>query len=269
MTCQLHIDCFDEILEFSDGDNATLYSCLLVNRSLCKISVKILWRDIWRFQYSKKRSRKKLNSILSTLISCLSKESKEFLHKNGVSIISTLDILKPPLFNYATFCKVISIDEIVEIIDNPNQVIISPNTKKTKCLVTKEMIKMFMNQISSLKKLSCYSDIYKKYNPIIIGARDCLTNLSELSCPSNIKPEFFYQLSQICHNIKTLNITYLLYISDGLRELISSQHSLKILSLIQFNYYYCYDCYDDDSFDEEDDSFDEEDNSSDEEDGSS
>ena len=116
-----------------------------------------------------------------------------------------------------------------------------------------------MNQILSLKKLSCYSDIYKKYNPIIIGARDCLTNLSELSCPSNIKAEFFYQLSQICHNIKTLNITYLRYIPDGLNELISSQHSLKILSLIQSNYYYCYDCYDDDSSDEESD---EEDDSS-------
>src|SRR5581483_547924 len=124
------------------------------------------------------------------------------------------------------FCKVISIDEIVEIIDNPNQLIISPNTKETKCLVTKEMIKMFMNRISSLKTLS-YLGIYERYIPIIIGARDCLTNLSQLSCYSNIKPEFFYQLSQICHNIKILNIKYLCYISDGLKELISSQHSLK------------------------------------------
>ena len=129
MACQLHIpvECFDKILEFLDKDNNTLYSCLLVNHLLCKISVRILWRNIWRPKYVNSPSIVK--SILGTLIACLSKESKEFLHKNGITISSTLNLNSPLLFNYETFCKVISIDEIIQIIDNPEQLITLPNTK--------------------------------------------------------------------------------------------------------------------------------------------
>ena len=52
--------------------------------------------------------------ILSTLISCLPSESKELLHKNGIFISTPTS--KPPLFNYASFFKVLSIEKIDEII---------------------------------------------------------------------------------------------------------------------------------------------------------
>ena len=169
-------------------------------------------------------------------------------------------LFKPPLFHYETFCKSISIYEIIQIISNTKQLITLPNTKEANRLVAKEVIKMFMNQVSSLKKLSCCSGtIYETYIPIIVGSRDCLANLSKLSCYSNIKPEFFYQLSQICHKIKTLKIVYEHCVSNGLKELISSQHNLNGLSLIQsndsdHNYCTCSECYD--SSDEEDDYYD-------------
>src|SRR5436305_15288006 len=78
MSCSLPADCFNEILEKLEGDKITLHSCLLVSRLWCKISVRILWRDIWRFKYN-------ASAILSTLISCLPSESKELLHKNEIS----------------------------------------------------------------------------------------------------------------------------------------------------------------------------------------
>ena len=49
MTCQLTTDCLNEILENLENDKITLRSCLLVSRLWCKVSVKILWRNVWKF----------------------------------------------------------------------------------------------------------------------------------------------------------------------------------------------------------------------------
>src|SRR5215213_796672 len=110
MPCQLPTDCLIKILEILDDDKTTLHSCLLVNRLWCKISVRILWRNIWSFKYPYDYGR---TAILSTLISCLPNESKELLHKNEI-FISTLTS-KPPLFNYPSFCKVLSVNELCQI----------------------------------------------------------------------------------------------------------------------------------------------------------
>src|SRR5581483_3451406 len=113
MPCQLLADCLNEIFEYLEEDKASLHSCLLVNRLWCEIAVRILWRDIWSFRYNVQYNscRKHVPSaIISTLIACLPNESKNFLHKNGISISSPTH--KPPLFNYASFCKVLSIHQI-------------------------------------------------------------------------------------------------------------------------------------------------------------
>jgi hypothetical protein len=71
---------------------------------------------------------------------------------------------------------------------------------------------MFMNQIPSLKKLIYYSidDRIRISKSMTLtqfyGAKDCLMDLTELRCSSDITSEFFYQLSKICHNIQTLII---------------------------------------------------------------
>ena len=59
---------------------------------------------------------------------------------------------------------------------------------------------------TSLKKLSYYTNSntvnlsFLRYP----GAKDYLANLSKLSCNSNVKSAFFNKLSQMCHNIKSL-----------------------------------------------------------------
>src|SRR5687768_14866493 len=120
MAYLLSVDCLNEVLEYLEEDKISLYSCLLVNRFWCKISVRILWRDAWSFKYS--TNLKVASAILSTLISCLPNESRDLLHKNEI-FIST-PTLKPPLFNYASFCKVLSIGTIDQIIDKA----LPPNT---------------------------------------------------------------------------------------------------------------------------------------------
>src|SRR6266498_598485 len=107
---QLPADCLNEIFEYLEDDKVSLHSCLLVNRLWCEVSVKILWRN--NSKYNKR--------TYNTLISCLPNESKEIISKNGI-IIST-QTLKPPVFNYAAFCKVLSINQVhsqvVELLKN-------------------------------------------------------------------------------------------------------------------------------------------------------
>ncbi|RIA90621.1 hypothetical protein C1645_823155 [Glomus cerebriforme] len=236
MVCQLPVDCLNEIFEYLEKNIVTLHSCLLVNRLWCKVSVRILWRDIWK-SYIPSR-------ILNTLIACLPNESKNLLRKNGI-FIST-PTLKYPLFNYASFCKVLPINEIYLTIDdflkieNFNTPISLLRVRNH--VMTQEIFKMLMSQITSLKEITYYLNVHDEsisnninfiYFP---GTKECLTNLSELNCGSNINSEFFYQLSKICCNIQSLIIGFGYNISNGLKDLISSQNNLKYLSLIQ---YYC------------------------------
>src|SRR4051794_41012086 len=94
---QIPTDCLNEIFEYLEYDKATLRSCLLVNRLWCEAAVSVLWRNIWNYSAANIRA----------LIACLPNESKEILRKNG--IILPASISKPPMFNYAAFCKVLSV----------------------------------------------------------------------------------------------------------------------------------------------------------------
>ncbi|CAI2173123.1 19565_t:CDS:1 [Funneliformis geosporum] len=94
---------------------------------------------------------------------------------------------------------------------------------------------MFMKQLPSLRELKCDTIENHENLPTFInypGAIECLKNLSVLKCSSDIYPEFYYQLSQLCHNIKSLTIKFKFEISNGLINLISSQNNLKHLTLI-------------------------------------
>ncbi|GBC44848.2 hypothetical protein GLOIN_2v1876960 [Rhizophagus irregularis DAOM 181602=DAOM 197198] len=191
---------------------------------------RILWRNIWDFN-RQQCSLKVASSILSTLIACLPNESKRLLYDNDIFISTPTS--KPLLFNYAAFCKVISIYEFNRMIDSVFKDEQSTNLNDINNLVTNQIIKMFANQISSLKKLTYHHNHYYYLNisfPYFPGARD----LSELCCSSKLPSNFFYQLSQICHNLQSISISFDDDVSNELKELISSQNNLKKLSLSAF-----------------------------------
>src|SRR5581483_8797585 len=97
---KLPFDCLYKIFELLEEDKTTLHSCLLVNRLWCEIAVRVLWRDI---TYN-------ITLNIHTLIACLPEESKEILRKN--EIIVSPPTSKPPIFNYTSFCKVLSVGRI-------------------------------------------------------------------------------------------------------------------------------------------------------------
>ncbi|RIA98070.1 hypothetical protein C1645_813317 [Glomus cerebriforme] len=224
---QLPVDCLNDTFEYLENDMATLYSCLLVNRLWCNASMRIFWRNGYKYR----------SSNFLTLIACLPNESKEILYKYDIIIPTPTS--KPPMFNYASFCKVLSVDQVHyqlgEILRN-QQSIPFENLSMDTHILEQEIFKLFMNQIGSLKKLTFYG-----YSGTIIfnfypGAKDCLKDLSELSCDSNIPSEFFYQLSQICHNILSLSINFKQDISKNITDLISAQENLKSLDISFFTH---------------------------------
>src|SRR5581483_2897877 len=157
----LPVDCLIEIFENLEEDKITLHSCLLVNRLWCEVSVRILWRDIWSFKQptSHEQQQRVESAIFSTLIACLPNESKELIHKNGIFIAAPTS--RPSLFNYAAFCDVLPIDKIGQMVINAfeNDSPITPLSSKCRNrLIVEELIKLFMNQSSSLKILSINHD---------------------------------------------------------------------------------------------------------------
>ncbi|GBC03533.1 hypothetical protein RclHR1_05180010 [Rhizophagus clarus] len=220
MTHQLPADCLNEILDYLEKDKITLYSCLLVNRLWCEIAVRILWKDVLCSSIPRP---KVVLSLLSPLIACLPDESKDLLYKNG--IFFTTSNWKPPLFNYASYCKILSINKIDQMIQNA----FLQNLNSGKELLLQEILKVLMSQISSLKSLDysrCPMNITLTSFP---GAEDCLMNLTELNCCSTDR---YSELSQICHNLQSLTIEFGDFISNDLKDLISLQRNLKNVTLI-------------------------------------
>ncbi|CAG8554994.1 1674_t:CDS:1 [Funneliformis caledonium] len=228
-------DCLYEILEYLEDDKVALHSCLLVNRLWCRASVKILWRNVWNYPFDHHNPYKVELSIINTLVSCLPDESKELLYKSIGIVIPPWK----PMMNYASFCKDLSIHEIGSMVEKVliNRPMPSQSFKYSKYLVTQELFKMFMKQITSLRSLDYKLGYITKVQNITFtyfpGAKNCLKNLSEFKFDSNIYFEVFYQLSQICHNIELMSISFKETISDGLADLISSQKNLKQLKLLQ------------------------------------
>ena len=86
MAFHLPADCLNEIFEHLEEYPTSLRSCLLVNRFWCKIAVRILWKNIWNFQYKMHYPYQTQHvssppKILSTLIACLPYESKKFFFR--------------------------------------------------------------------------------------------------------------------------------------------------------------------------------------------
>ena len=137
MPQQLPVDCLNQIIEYYDNyskeNEKSLFSCLLVNRLWCQVSVRILWKTVRNYK---------------TLIDCLPNESKKILDENQIETSTT-----PPLFHYVTFIKTLSIHETYKKIQNLHH--------DKSIFVTREVFKMVMDQISLMQDLDLKIDHYE------------------------------------------------------------------------------------------------------------
>ncbi|CAG8609168.1 9979_t:CDS:1 [Funneliformis mosseae] len=218
MPRNLPADCLNEIFEYLEDDD--LQSCLLVSRFWCETSVQIFWREIQNF---------------NTLLICLPNNSKTILSENGVTISASAS--RPPLFHYTVFIKSLWIDEICQsiirfILPIYHHINMEDFEKNQHFIViAREIFKMLMNQ-TSLKHL-CFFTRKNLNLPCFNypGEDDCLRDLTELKCGSDLYPDIFYKLSQLCHNLRSLKIIFGNSVSNGLSELVSVQKHIKCLEL--------------------------------------
>ncbi|GET64869.1 hypothetical protein GLOIN_2v1784405 [Rhizophagus irregularis DAOM 181602=DAOM 197198] len=109
-----------------------------------------------------------------------------------------------PMFNYASFCKFLSIYEIQLKF---KFLVRSPEYFIRDYIILIEILKL-LKQISSLKKLDIqlHKNLPNTNFTSFPGAENCL-KISQITTFSYINSEFFY-LSQYCHNIKSLIIEF-------------------------------------------------------------
>src|SRR6266498_5451132 len=105
----------------------TLVSCLTVNKTLCEITIPILWRDPWKYL-----KRKKL--LLNVIISHLSNELRDNLKSQGVDFLT--NPYQRPLFDYISFCRHLNLNNLNDMFNNFHVF----------SIIKKEIFNLFVNE---------------------------------------------------------------------------------------------------------------------------
>ncbi|PKY30751.1 hypothetical protein RhiirB3_447993 [Rhizophagus irregularis] len=214
---QLSEDILYLVFKVMKDDKKTLYSCLLTNRTWCRIAVPILWKNPWNLKDSGWKQ------MLNVIISHLSNESRNTLKNICIDLLPFLtNPYQKPLFDYISFCRhldLVSIDYIILKFTN----------KESNSILTNEIINLFIN--GSRK----FTHLYIPYNfnfqiHLIPEVRSCLSEIEFLSCNANINDDIMAGLADICKSIKKLEF----FINDdnyGIIRLIEAQQNLFNLDL--------------------------------------
>ncbi|GBC04753.1 hypothetical protein RclHR1_05850002 [Rhizophagus clarus] len=176
------------LFEQLQDDKKTLYSCLLVNKTWCEITVSILWRNPWGF-LKKKNERPLLNVIISHL-------SNVSRNKIGECELFS-NFHRKPSFNYISYCRHLNLDEI--------QRIINENIKEKSNIlnVRNEILNLFINENTKFTHLHMRKSFKHQIHH---GAERCFSEIEFLSCNTNIDNIVLTKLIESCNSIKELKL---------------------------------------------------------------
>ncbi|CAG8490385.1 1411_t:CDS:1 [Funneliformis caledonium] len=230
-------DCLREIFQYFVNDMTSLYCCMLVNRTWCRIIIPLLWRR--PFEYSESKS-KKYFELIRTYLDCLTNSARMRIRKVGYYLPS----YPRPLFPYHEYLKELDCEKLDEAVEEWigrfefDQCLEDPDD-----IIYTELLKLLMSQRQSLWRLRLGQ--YKKgYNlpPISTFPRIkyTLANLRRFEFRGDIdclsEPgldnlyDFLIKLSHISNGIEKIYIDmteddYGLSV-EGLQQLIASQKNL-------------------------------------------
>src|SRR6266542_5376947 len=172
-----------EIIQYLQKDLKSLYSCVLVNRLLCRIATPMLWED----PFSVKCRDGYPYNFLDTYLTFFNENDQTKLRDFGIIIDSPF---KKPLFNYPSFIKTLNTYRIelhtvnwmnnLDILpDNPSSNQVKSNKitffstydffeikinllelKKAMDFICISLFKLFMNNDVSLNNLNIFMDDY-------------------------------------------------------------------------------------------------------------
>jgi hypothetical protein len=232
------LDCLQEIFQYLENDMKSLYRCMLVNRTWCRINIALLWRR--PFEYSE--TTRKYPELIRTYITCLPKSSKDNICKAGYNI----HLHPRPLFPYHRYLKELDCEKLDIAIEEWDERFgfdkYRPETMEN--VVYSELLRLLLSRCEGLwdLRLGQYRDKYgfprATEFPLI---KSTLTNLRKFEFNGDLDCldekgldnlyEFLKRLSNISNNLEYINIDMTeddeSYSGDGLRRLIKSQKNLS------------------------------------------
>ncbi|CAG8536463.1 9056_t:CDS:1 [Acaulospora morrowiae] len=223
-------ECLFEIFEYLDRNS--LYFCLLVNRSWCKVVAPLLWRAPFRTSIGPSLEPAKL---IRTYLSCLGERSKLYLINNGVRLPPLVSVI----FDYPSFLRELKFVDLYNAVSDwfANEFGNNEDEQQSvflRILIAEQLFKLFMNRCPTFEMLSL-SDLSHEAPmplvPLLAGADPCLTRLKAFQCVNkhNGKKDIFRAMSQVSETLETLWIGGVEHEMEvkALGVLIRSQRRLK------------------------------------------
>ncbi|GBC10118.1 hypothetical protein RclHR1_09350005 [Rhizophagus clarus] len=209
-------------------DPTSLHSCILINRSWCEVATPMFWKyatyTFYKncFNYNEE-SRKKLYNVIFHF---LSHESIDLLSNNNITLpLNRLP--NKPTFNYMNYFTHVSSIWIKDMAHRTINLDTVGRKKKVK-LLKEEIFKLIFSNCKNVK-IFCWNtklELYTYENSIPF-----FSNLNSLSIDFQ-KPRtdyIFGRLSNICQNLKELEIEECNKDSEHLASLIENQNDLQSL----------------------------------------
>ncbi|GBB91427.1 hypothetical protein RclHR1_18710002 [Rhizophagus clarus] len=229
----------NEIIQYFRNDFSTLYSCILINRIWCRLTIPLLWEN----PFSNPTKNYQIIEIY------LNEQDKKKLNEYGmnIKIPSSNNNNNNTLFNYPKFIKIINLREIQRCIEQ--WILMNCDTKKhyTETIIKiiyKSIFQSFINNKANLNTFKI-SDI-KYFNEsnseeIILQNPNFINDIKNLKLNTN---QYFKFLTVLTNNCKTISSLYLEFneihdiiaIEKYLLQLIKLQKNLEKISFVQKNY---------------------------------
>ncbi|CAG8447042.1 4287_t:CDS:1 [Funneliformis caledonium] len=226
------------ILEYLNNDKKTLYSCILVNRTWCRIAVPILWRAPFKNLLPIRQS-----GLISTFIGCLDDDAS--IEKLKLFEGFPSEILKIPTFDYASFLHELQFSSLYDAVNfwckgqdldryqnEEGDIVFYP--VKT---ILEMLIEQFMEKSRNLSKLSIPVITHREGDFISLKkhemmVRKRLPNISYLDCDDCII-ENLKIASEACTNLSRLDIDCSWGNDEYVSKLLSVQSHLQHLTVIK------------------------------------
>src|SRR5581483_78174 len=214
----LNEDCLRII--FSQLQEGSLYSCILVNKFWCYTGIPILWKN----PYEPACIIDSFDKLYEVVINLLPASSKQLLIDNNIISPSTVSS-NQPLFNYISFSSVISscfINYMLHTLIKRDDV----KFHEKYVMLEQEIYKLFINNCKNIKEFN-----WVIVKPIFQypGASTCFSQLRTLDV--QVTSDLLIGMAQICQNIEDLRVSCCDKDLTGLTMFIDVQKNLQSLIL--------------------------------------
>ncbi|GES99908.1 hypothetical protein GLOIN_2v1644321 [Rhizophagus clarus] len=236
----LLFEILENIFDLLKNDTGTLFSCILVKRSWCRIIVPILWRNSFKY-VERKNYRKLIGIYLRFLPSEMGTHYLEdrMLLKDGKNLLSLIGGGSNFVFDYPTYLEELDCSHISQIIDEWSYIIVPQENiayphQRVFCSkwFSNKLIRLFMKKSAIIRTMISNSDEYH-FNEMFafnnrgeIGGFNFLQKLHLDYCCDG---HSLRNITDICHSVEELwiSLTETSVNTDTLNKLILSQRRLK------------------------------------------